>query len=124
MAYKTEYDYVSGWEGSFTSMAKEGWLETVTDKDVPNLADIPKKIIVKDTEGNWKAIPRAIGGIYFGYRSDISPIEITSIDNLLDPKLNGRICWPGPTQNMLSRSSRSRSTQGEASTTSSPAGSL
>jgi putative spermidine/putrescine transport system substrate-binding protein len=98
---KAEYDYVSGWEGSFTSMVKEEWLETVTDKDIPNLVDIPKKIVVKDAGGNWKAVPRAIGGIYFGYRADTSPIEVTSIDNLFDPKLKGRICWPGPTQNML-----------------------
>lgn len=98
---RAEYDYVSGWEGSFASMVKEDWLETVTVEDVPNLVDIPKKIIIKDEQGNWKAVPRAIGGIYFGYREDTSPIPITSIDALFDPALKGRICWPGPTQNMM-----------------------
>lgn len=98
---RVEHDYVSGWEGSFHSMIQEDWLETITTKDVPNLADIPDKIVVKDKDGNRKAVPRAVGGIYFGYREDTSPIEIKSIDDLLDPKLKGRVCWPGPTQNMM-----------------------
>jgi len=47
------------------------------------------------------AVPRAVGGIYFAYRSDISPIEIKSINDLLNPALKGKLCWPGPTQSML-----------------------
>ena len=98
---RVEYDYVSGWEGSFNSMIQEDWLETVTADSIPNLADIPDKIIIKDKQGNPKAVPRAVGGIYFGYREDTSPIEIKSIDDLLDPKLKGLVCWPSPTQNMM-----------------------
>jgi putative spermidine/putrescine transport system substrate-binding protein len=82
-------------------MVKEDWVETVSKDAIPNLADMPEKIIIKDKQGNWKAVPRAAGGIYFGYRKDQSPIEIKSIDDLLDPKLKSKIAWPGPTQNML-----------------------
>jgi putative spermidine/putrescine transport system substrate-binding protein len=82
-------------------MVKEDWVETVSKDLIPNLADIPEKIIIKDKQGNWKAVPRAVGGIYFGYRKDQSPIEIKSIEDLLDPKLKSKIAWPGPTQNML-----------------------
>jgi putative spermidine/putrescine transport system substrate-binding protein len=98
---RAEFDYVAGWEGSFNGMLKEDWLVPVTTEMVPNLADIPKKIIVKDAKGEFMAVPRAVGGIYFAYRKDICPIEIKSIDDLFDPKLKGKICWPGPTQSML-----------------------
>ena len=98
---RAEFDYVAGWEGSFNGMLKEDWLVPVTTEMVPNLADIPPKIIVKNAKGQWMAVPRAVGGIYFAYRKDISPIEIKSIDDLFDPKLKGKICWPGPTQSML-----------------------
>jgi putative spermidine/putrescine transport system substrate-binding protein len=98
---RAEFDYVAGWEGSFNGMLKEDWLVPVTTEMVPNLADIPQKIIVKDAKGQWMAVPRAVGGIYFAYRKDISPVEIKSIEDLFDPRLQGKICWPGPTQSMM-----------------------
>jgi putative spermidine/putrescine transport system substrate-binding protein len=96
-----DYDYVAGWEGSFNGMVKEDWLVPVTVASVPNLADIPQKIIVKNAKGDWEAVPRAVGGIYFAYRKDISPIEVKSVDDLFDPRLKGKVCWPGPTQSMM-----------------------
>jgi putative spermidine/putrescine transport system substrate-binding protein len=98
---RVEYDYVAGWEGSFNGMVKEDWLVPVTVASVPNLADIPQKIIVKNAKGDWEAVPRAVGGIYFAYRKDISPLELKSVDDLFDPRLKGKICWPGPTQSMM-----------------------
>lgn len=96
-----EYDYVAGWEGSFNTMVAEDWLETVTVDRIPNLADIPEAMVIKDAQGNWKAVPRAVGGIYFGYRKDTAPIEVSSIDDLFKPALQRQICWPGPSQNMM-----------------------
>ena len=96
-----EFDYVAGWEGSFSGMLKEDWMVPVTTETVPNLADIPEKIIVKNAKNEWMAVPRAVGGIYLAYRDDISPIKLKSIDDLFDPSLKGKICWPGPTQSML-----------------------
>ncbi|MDV4181384.1 extracellular solute-binding protein [Rhizobium brockwellii] len=96
-----DYDYVAGWEGSFNSMVKEDWLETINPADVPNLANIPEKIIIRDGKGNIKAVPRAVGGMYFGARTDTAPIAVKTIDDLLSPDLKGAICWPGPTQSMM-----------------------
>jgi putative spermidine/putrescine transport system substrate-binding protein len=96
-----DYDYVAGWEGSFNGMIKEDWLVPVTVEAVPNLADIPQKIIVKNGKGEWAAVPRAIGGIYCAYRKDTSPLEVKSLDDLFDTRLKGKICWPGPTQAMM-----------------------
>ena len=98
---KVDYDYIAGWEGSFNSMIAEDGVETITAADVPNLADIPEKIMMRDAKGNVKAVPRAVGGIYFGYRTDTAPFAVTKIDDLFDKRLKGAICWPGPTQSMM-----------------------
>jgi putative spermidine/putrescine transport system substrate-binding protein len=98
---RMEYDYVAGWEGSFNGMIAEDWVETISVAEIPNLADIPEKIVIKDAKGAWKAVPRAVGGIYFGYRTDTAPLKVASIDDLFSPKLKGAICWPGPTQSMM-----------------------
>jgi putative spermidine/putrescine transport system substrate-binding protein len=96
-----DYDYVAGWEGSLNSMIKEDWLETVTVADIPNLADIPTTMIMKSGNGAFKEVPRAVGGIYFGYLTDKAPIPVKSVDDLFDKRLKGAICWPGPTQSMM-----------------------
>jgi putative spermidine/putrescine transport system substrate-binding protein len=98
---QVDYDYIAGWEGSFNTMVKEDWLETIPPAEVPNLADIPEKIIIRDAAGAIKAVPRAVGGMYFGYRTDTAPVKLAKIDDLFDPKLKGAVCWPGPTQSMM-----------------------
>jgi putative spermidine/putrescine transport system substrate-binding protein len=98
---QVDYDYVAGWEGSLNSMIAEDWLETVSVADIPNLADIPSALVLKNAKGEWKAVPRAVGGIYFGYRTDTAPLKVASVDDLFSPKLKGAICWPGPTQSMM-----------------------
>lgn len=95
----TPYDLVDVWTPVFITMIREGWAETVTLDDVPNLADVPKSLITKDDKGNWKNVPRSISGVFFMYRPDICPIEITKLDDLLDPRLKGQICWPSPIMN-------------------------
>ena len=94
------YDLVDNWSPVFFSMIKEGWAETVTVADVPNLADVPEKLLSKDDKGNIKTIPRSINGNFFAVRPDICPIEIKTIDDLLNPKLKGQIAWPSPIMQM------------------------
>lgn len=95
----TPYDIVAVWTPVFLSMIREGWAETVTLDSVPNLAGVPEKLITKDDQGNWKNVPRSVSGVYFLYRPDICPIEITKLEDLLDPRLEGQICWPSPIMN-------------------------
>lgn len=90
------YDLVASYTPVTVSMVQEGWLETVTTKNVPNIADIPPSLITKDKDGNFKDIPRNTGSVYFGYRKDRSPIEIKTLEDLLNPKLKGQILWPDP----------------------------
>lgn len=91
------YDLIGEFSAVFPAMIKEGWLETVTLADVPNLADVPERFLAKDDKGNIKNIPRSINGGFFAVRTDRCPIEIKTIEDLLNPKLKGQISWPTPT---------------------------
>jgi putative spermidine/putrescine transport system substrate-binding protein len=91
------FDVVTNWSLGIPSMIREGWLETITLADVPNLADVSDKFISKDDKGNVKSVPRSIDGSYFAVRADHCPIEIKSIEDLLNPKLKGQIAWPAAT---------------------------
>jgi putative spermidine/putrescine transport system substrate-binding protein len=94
-----KYDLVAGWDPVFQSIIAEGWAEPVSVANVPNLADIPAALLYRDAQGNAVNIPRSISSIFWFYREDTCPIEIKSLDDLLDPKLKGQICWPGPVLN-------------------------
>lgn len=93
------YDLVDVWSPVFVSMIKEGWAETVSLDQCPNLADTPGGFITKDADGNWKNVPRGTSGVFFTYAPENCPIAIKHIDDLLDPKLEGQILWPNPTLN-------------------------
>ena len=93
------YDLVDNWSPVFLSMMREGWAANVTLDDCPNLADVPEGLITKDGDGNWKNIPRGTSGVFFTYAPDNCPIEIKTVEDLLDPKLKGQILWPNPTLN-------------------------
>lgn len=89
-------DLLTGWDPSWQAIAREGWAEPVTAKKVPNLADIPQKLLVKDSTGNIINIPRTISAMIWFYREDKTPFQIANIDDLLDPRLKGKICFPVP----------------------------
>jgi putative spermidine/putrescine transport system substrate-binding protein len=93
------YDVVAAWSPVFVTMIKQDWLETVTVEDVPNLADIPPSLIIRDAAGAAKTIPREINPHMWGYRPDITPFKITRLQDLLDKRLKGKIVFPGPVLN-------------------------
>ncbi|MER8805206.1 extracellular solute-binding protein, partial [Mesorhizobium sp. M0998] len=92
-------DLLTGWDPSWQVIAREGWAEPVTVEKVPNLADIPQKLLVKDSSGNVINIPRTISTLFWFYRKDATPFEIAKIDDLLDPRLKGKVCFPAPSLN-------------------------
>lgn len=94
-----KFDLVAGWDPVFQSILAEGWAVPVSAANVPNLADIPSALLYKDAAGNAINVPRSISSIFWFYRKDTCPIEIKTLDDLLDPKLKGQICWPGPVLN-------------------------
>lgn len=94
-----KYDIVAVWSPIFLTMIDEGWLESITYDDIPNLRDVPHDYILKDHAGSMVNVPRSIAGMFWGYREDTAPLKVQSIDQLFDPKLKGQICWPGPNIN-------------------------
>lgn len=90
------YDIVDLWTPVFLSFIKEGWAATVTVDDCPNLKHIPESYISKDEKGNWKNIPRGSMSSHWA-ATENCPIEITNIEDLLNPRLEGHILWPNPT---------------------------
>ncbi|MES0039555.1 PotD/PotF family extracellular solute-binding protein [Mesorhizobium sp. M0046] len=92
-------DLLTGWDVSWQIIAREGWAEPVTLEQVPNLADIPQKLLVRDDGGNIINIPRTLSAYFWYYREDAAPFEITKIDDLLDPRLAGKIVFPSPLLN-------------------------
>jgi putative spermidine/putrescine transport system substrate-binding protein len=93
---KPGIDLLTGWDPSWQAIAREGWAEPVTVEKVPNLADIPTKLLFKDGGGNIINIPRTISAIYWFQREDTSPFQLTTLDDLLDPRLKGKIVFPAP----------------------------
>lgn len=93
------FDVVDEWTGVYPAMIREGWLETVTPDDIPNLADVPEDIIAKDDKGNWKSVPRNINAMFFASNTASCPVEIKSLQDLYRSELKGQICWPSPVMN-------------------------
>jgi putative spermidine/putrescine transport system substrate-binding protein len=96
---KVNYDVVAAWSPVFVTMIAEDWLETVTVAEMPNLAQVPAALFMKDKTGALKTIPRDINPQLWGYRQDICPFAIAKMEDLLDPRLKGQVCFPGPVMN-------------------------
>ncbi|QRM32836.1 PotD/PotF family extracellular solute-binding protein [Microvirga sp. VF16] len=92
-------DVLTGWDVSWQVVAREGWAEPVTLEKVPNLVDVPPQLLVKDDSGNIVNIPRTVTALSWFYRADKTPFEVSTLDDLLDPRLKGKICFPIPTLN-------------------------
>ena len=93
------YDFLAVFTLNYITMINEGWLEPLTVDDIPNLRDIPPELYTRDKTGAIVAAPRSLAAYFWGYRSDTVPVRIERVEQLLDPKLKGRICWPGPNIN-------------------------
>jgi len=94
------YDISENWDADYLQLFNEDWLVTVTEADVPNLANVPKAIYQRFTDSNGKpyAVPISLGACYWGYRKDMVSFSITEIEQLLDPRLKGLICLPSITK--------------------------
>lgn len=96
---RVDYDVVAAWSPVFVTMLEKDWLETVTIKEMPNLAEVPESLFLKDAAGNFKNVPRDINPQLWGYRENKAPFPIKRLEDLLDRRLAGQICFPGPVMN-------------------------
>lgn len=59
---------------------------------MPHLKDVPEGLFYKNDKGQITIVPTSVGGNFFGYRKDIAPFPIKKMEDLLDPRLKGKIC--------------------------------
>ena len=105
---KLLYDFTANWDPNFRKMYNEGWLETVTEADMPNLKDLPPSMLKYSDDTGVYGIPMSHGAFFWGYREDMVDIEINDIEDLLHPSLKGLICGnPPPMHNNLTIASMS-----------------
>ena len=93
---EVDYDLISGWDPVFSAVGREGWAVPLTPANVPNLAQIPEGLLYKDASGAAINVPRTLAAFYWFYRKDTCPFELTSLDDLLDPRLKGKVLYPDP----------------------------
>lgn len=53
-------------------------------------------------EGKILNVPMSINAVFFGYRKDICPFPIKKMEDLLDPRLKGKVCVRDAVQGMNS----------------------
>jgi putative spermidine/putrescine transport system substrate-binding protein len=93
---EVDYDLIAGWDPVFSAVRREGWAVPLTPENVPNLADIPDGLFYKDASGAAINVPRTLAAFYWFYREDNCPFKLTSLDDLLDPRLKGKVLYPDP----------------------------
>lgn len=91
------YDVVGSFTPVYPSLIKEGWLEPLTVEEIPNLKDVPEVLIFRDSKNQIMNAPMTLTGKFWGYRKDTCPIKFNNLDQLLDKRLKGQICWWTPT---------------------------
>jgi putative spermidine/putrescine transport system substrate-binding protein len=70
----------------------------VTESDVPNLAAVPKTLLVYKDDTGVFGIPISVGSSYWGYRKDLVQKPIREVSDLLDPSLKSKICITNATK--------------------------
>lgn len=91
------YDVVGSFTPVYPALIKEGWLEPLTVEEIPNLRDVPDVLIFRDSKKQIMNAPMTLTGKFWGYRKDTCPIKLENLDQLLDKRLKGQICWWSPT---------------------------
>lgn len=93
----TPIDFLNASGPTFYMMMREGWLEPLTLQAVPNLAYLPNKLMVKNPAGDIVSVPTNLSSIFWAYDEQAAGIRIENPDDLLSPKLRGKLMLNTPT---------------------------
>ncbi|UPY35686.1 extracellular solute-binding protein [Sediminicoccus sp. KRV36] len=88
---------IAAWDPVFAAMMEAGWMEPVSEAEMPALREIPDAFFKKNAQGQKMTVPLSTAGAFWGYRTDLvtgPPIE--SIEQLLEPRFRGKLCVPVP----------------------------
>ncbi len=98
----TPYDMVAQFSPLYYTWDQEDWAEPLTFDEMPNLRDIAPDMFHRNKKGEMITVPLSMSGSFWGYRKDICPVEIKTMDDLFNPKLKGKVVVPIATQNLNS----------------------
>ncbi|MSO93040.1 MAG: extracellular solute-binding protein [Rhodospirillales bacterium] len=94
------YDFVGQFNPLFYLWEKEDWAEPLTVEEMPNLKDLAEESLFRNKKGQIITVPLDIGAAFWAYRKDICPVEIKTMEDLLNPKLKGKIVIRDVTQGL------------------------
>ena len=86
-----KYDFVAQYNPLYYIWDREGWAEPMTVEEMPNLKDLAADQFHRNAKGEIISAPMSIGGNLWGYRKDLAPFAIENFDDLLDPRLEGKV---------------------------------
>jgi putative spermidine/putrescine transport system substrate-binding protein len=92
-----DLDIVHAFPPVFYSMMREGWLDPVSPEEVPNLRSIPAEMPVKDASGSAVDVPVSSSGQFWLYDEAALGMKIQKADDLLNPRLRGKLLAYAPT---------------------------
>ena len=86
------YDFVAQYDPLYYTWMEHDWAELLSTAEMPSLKDIPDEYLYKNAEGQVVNVPISLSAVFFGYRKDIAPFPIKTMEDLLDPRLKGKLC--------------------------------
>lgn len=89
--------------GSIRILAKRGWLEPVTEKDIPNLKHIYPRWRTEHERAEDYGVPYFWGTVGIAYRKDLAPVTVSSWMDLFRPvdALHGKISMIGDAADLV-----------------------
>jgi putative spermidine/putrescine transport system substrate-binding protein len=94
---RIQQNLIAAWDPVFDAMMEAGWMEPVSEAEMPALRDIPDIFFKKNAAGQKMTVPLSTAGAFWGYRTDlVSGTPIESIEQLLEPRFRGKLCVPVP----------------------------
>jgi putative spermidine/putrescine transport system substrate-binding protein len=94
------YDFVVQFTPLYYTWIREGWPEPLSYEEMPNLRDIAEEALTRNENGEIINVPLSHTAVFFGYRQDLAPFEIKTMEDLLDPRLKGKVIVRDATQGM------------------------
>lgn len=85
------YDFVAQWSLLYPVWAEQDWPEPLTVAEMPVLKELPEEIFYRNERGEIINLPLSLTASVWGYREDIMPVEVKTVEDLLNPKLKGKI---------------------------------
>jgi len=90
-------DFINASSPTMFAMMREDWLEPLTQETISNLAHLPPDLMIKNSAGDIVSIPMNLSSVFWAYDEQALGMRIEKPDDLLSPKLRGKLMLNAPT---------------------------